>query len=142
MKTVFSAAWSPELEAAFRERCKKPYRMSLTSPGEIAAVRAAVNHGIDSHLEACFIRDRGDSYERGERSALGRKLCNTLECVVSPESLVVLVRRRLTVDFEHHDECPRRDDGDAACECPAGDVGEEAASLASCICQTLDIELI
>ena len=71
----------------------QPYTMSLTGADEIRAVVDAVNQGIDSHLEACFCPQRGDSYEGGKRKAGRLTLCRTLECVVSPESLPVLLRR-------------------------------------------------
>lgn len=69
---------------------KALYPMSLTDPAEIKAVVKAVNAGIDSHLEACFVPDRGDSYAPGRRKIVG---IPTLECKVSPESLPVLLRR-------------------------------------------------
>jgi hypothetical protein len=71
----------------------QPYTMSLTGVDEIRAVVDAVNQGIDSHLEACFCPQRGDSYEGGKRKAGRLTLCRTLECVVSLESLPVLLRR-------------------------------------------------
>lgn len=71
----------------------EPYTMSLTGTDEIRAVVAAVNQGIDAHLEACFCPQRGDRYEGGERRAGRLILCRTLECVVSPESLPTLLRR-------------------------------------------------
>ncbi len=69
------------------------YTMSLTDTNEIRAVVDAVNIGIDSHLEACFCRERGDRYEGGKRTAGKHVLCRTLECVVSVESLPILLRR-------------------------------------------------
>ena len=67
------------------------YPMSLV--GRWAeVVKEAVNQGIDSHLEACFIPDRGDVYEA---SGNGR-----LECKVSPESMPVLLRRLFNSDDE------------------------------------------
>ncbi len=71
----------------------EPFTMSLTNTDEIKAVIAAVNEGIDSHLEACFCPDRGDRYEGGKRKAGKLTLCRTLECVVSLESLPILLRR-------------------------------------------------
>jgi hypothetical protein len=71
----------------------QPYTMSLTGTDEIRAVVDAANQGIDSHLEACFCPQRGDSYEGGKRKAGRLTLCRTLECVVSLESLPVLLRR-------------------------------------------------
>ena len=68
--------------------------MSLTGTDEIRAVVEAVNQGIDSHLEACFCPDLGDSYESGARTLEdGRVLCGAHDCVVSVESLPVLLRR-------------------------------------------------
>ena len=71
----------------------EPYTMSLTGKDEINAVIEAVNHGIDSHLEACFCPDRGDRYDGGTRKAGRLTLCRTLECCVSVESFPVLLRR-------------------------------------------------
>jgi hypothetical protein len=71
----------------------EPFTMSLTDSDEIQAVIAAVNEGIDAHLEACYCPDRGDRYEGGNRKAGKLVLCRTLECSISPESLPVLVRR-------------------------------------------------
>jgi hypothetical protein len=68
-----------------------PYTMSLTS--EAQTVIDAVNQGIDSRLEACNCPDRGDLYEPGTREIGGKVHTVTLECVVSPESLPVLIRR-------------------------------------------------
>lgn len=95
---------------------EKPYPMSLV--GEAArAVEQAVNIGIDSHLEACFVPERGDSYEHGKRSTAGGVVHTlTLECEVSPESLPVLLRRL----FEQE--------------------GEEGPSLASSILETIGID--
>jgi hypothetical protein len=77
----------------------KPFTMSLTDTDEIKAVIAAVNEGIDSHLEACFCPGRGDHYEGGKRKAGKVVLCRTLECSISPESLPVLLRRLCESDF-------------------------------------------
>ncbi len=77
----------------------KPFTMSLTDTDEIEAVVAAVNEGIDSHLEACFCPERGDHYDDGQRKAGKLVLCRTLECVVSPESLPVLLRRLYESDL-------------------------------------------
>jgi hypothetical protein len=74
--------------------------MSLTDQDEIRAIIAAVNQGIDAHLEACFCPDRGDRYDGGQRKAGKLVLCRTLECSVSPESLPVLLRRLCDSDDE------------------------------------------
>ena len=71
----------------------EPYKMSLTGRDAIQAVIDAVNQGIDSHLEACFCPELGDSYEGGARTAGKLTLCRTLECSVSIESFPVLLRR-------------------------------------------------
>ncbi len=74
------------------------YTMSLTDTNEIRAVVEAVNQGIDGHLEACYCPDRGDRYEGGERKAGKLVLCRSLDCVVSVESLPVLLRRLFDLD--------------------------------------------
>jgi hypothetical protein len=74
--------------------------MSLTDTDEIQAVIDAVNQGIDAHLEACYCPERGDHYAGGQRKAGTLVLCRTLDCVVSPESLPVLLRRLFELDDE------------------------------------------
>ena len=82
-------------------------------------VIAAVNQGIDSYLEACFVPDRGDRYESKTPPGIHGIISGPrLECLVSAKSLPVLVRRLI----ESEDD--------------------EAESLASSICSTLDIELV
>ncbi len=71
----------------------RAYRMSLTDACEIRAVITAVNQGIDSHLEACFVPQRGDHYAHGQRKAGDLVLCPCLDCTVSLQSLPVLLRR-------------------------------------------------
>jgi len=75
------------------------YPMSLVG-AEVDAVRRAVNQGIDSHLEACSIEERGDSYKWGDRRIGDKILTTTLECLVSPESLPTLLRRLTEQDDE------------------------------------------
>ena len=103
---VFSFGSTPErvIEQAIADEGITHYPMSLTGE-DIEAVRKAVNIGIDAHLTACFVTERGDSFEYGERSITattetehwqtGDKLvlARTLECNVSRESLPVLLRR-------------------------------------------------
>ena len=74
------------------------FTMSLTDADEIKATIDAVNQGIDGHLEACNCPDRGDRYDGGQRKAGKLVLCHTLECVVSSESLPVLLRRLCELD--------------------------------------------
>lgn len=100
--------WSDALGQAIREQSDSHYKMELT-PTDAQCVTNAVNQGIDSYLQACYLPARGDEY---------KQVGNRLMCKVSPESLPVLVRRMME----------------------SGD--ENAESLASSICETLDIELI
>lgn len=118
MKT-FSAMWSDELNDALKAAApKKGYSMSLVDKDRHAVI-AAVNQGIDSRLEACFVPDRGDRFEvKTPAGVAGRVSGPRLECRVSAESLPTLVRRLME----------------------SGD--ETAESLASSICQTLNIELV
>ena len=110
-----------DYETVRQAMANEPFTMSLTCDDEIKAVVAAVNQGIDSHLEACYCPDRGDRYEGGKRKAGKLVLCHTLECAVSPESLPTLLRR--------------------LCESDLGDSEAESAGmrLASDICMVLGI---
>jgi hypothetical protein len=83
MKYTFSACWTDKLGTAIKKQCKESFPMDC-APSDAECVKAAVNQGIDSHLEACFIPEQGDSY-----AAKGSRLY----CKVSPDSLPVLVRR-------------------------------------------------
>jgi hypothetical protein len=116
---VFSAAWSDKLGAAIAAAApKQGYRMSLVGE-DSRKVITAVNQGIDAHLEACFVPDRGDRFISNTSQGIpGKMSCARLDCEVSPQSLVTLVRRLMN-------------SGDPAAE-----------SLASSICQTLGIELV
>lgn len=88
-RRTFSAAWSAELNAAVIATAPaEGYRMSLVR-ADAEMVVVAVNQGIDAHLEACFLPDRGDRFEyAGAR----------LNCRLSPDSLATLVRRLLESD--------------------------------------------
>jgi hypothetical protein len=120
-----SAIWSDALKKVLQERtqnrqylCRdgKVYYMSLVGE-DITTVTNAVNQGIDAYLEVCFVPDRGDSYSRQTPPGIAGKVSGPrLECYVSPESLVVLIRRLME--------------------------SEKGLDLASSICDTLDIELI
>jgi hypothetical protein len=111
--------WTDELGRQIAQAVPKPgYTMSLVGEDRETVI-AAVNQGIDAHLKACFVPDRGDSFELLTPPGIqGRISGPRLECKVSPRSLPVLVRRLME----------------------SGD--EEAESLAASICQTLEIELI
>lgn len=72
------------------EACKgEHYSMSLVG-NDAQIVKEAVNQGIDSHLEACFMQGE-DSYEIAG---------NRLNCRVSPKSLPVLLRRLFDTGFD------------------------------------------
>src|SRR6266567_9223730 len=117
MKTS-SSIWTDRLGVAIAKAAPKAgYSMSLVGEDRQNVI-AAVNQGIDSHLEACFVPARGDRFRfRTPAGIRGRISGSRLECQISSESLPVLIRRLM-------------------------ESGEEAAeSLASSICQTLEIEL-
>ena len=98
-RQVFTAAWSAELGFALAAAAPKHgYPMDLVGE-DCQPVIAAVNQGIDAHLEACFVPDRGDQFgytlsRRGTGGFPGARL----ECHLSPQSLVTLVRRLLQAD--------------------------------------------
>jgi len=77
----------------------EPYPMTVVGE-DIDSVMGAVNQGIDAHLEACFVPDRGDRYEHGDRRVKDMIITRTLKCKVSEESLPILIRRL----FEAEDE--------------------------------------
>ncbi len=118
MKT-FSFAWTAKLGTEIaRAAPKAGYHMSLVAEDRQNVI-AAVNQGIDAYLEACFVPDRDDSFRLKTPPGIRGGISGSrLQCKVSPKSLPVLVRRLMESD------------------------DERAGSLASDICQTLDIELI
>lgn len=114
MRTTFSAMWTEQLGKAILLKAPTIYPMDLVGM-DAEVVKIAVNKGIDSRLEACFIPARGDSYTVTD----GGRFCGRrLACKVSRESLPVLLRRLMELGNEH------------------------AEYLASCICETIGIELI
>ena len=118
MKT-FSFEWTDELGEEIGEFAPRAgYTMSLVGEDRQKVV-TAVNQGIDSRLEACFVPARVDCFRFRTPAGVRGKISGArLECNVSPQSLPVLVRRLM-------------------------ESGDDAAwSLASGICQTLEIELI
>jgi hypothetical protein len=116
---TFSFAWNAKLRAAIGKAAPKAgYNMSLVAEDRQKVI-AAVNQDIDAYLEACFVPDRGDSFRFHTPKGIRGKISGPrLECKVSPKSLPVLVCRLMESD------------------------DERAESLASDICQTLDIELV
>ncbi len=99
--TIHTGCADVSYQAVRRAMNGEAYTMSLTEPLEIQAVVAAVNQGIDSHLEACFTPTCGDHYAHGQRKAGSLILCHCLDCTVSIQSLPVLLRR---LCYLHTDE--------------------------------------
>lgn len=63
--------------------CKGKVYRAVFKGDDAILVKAAVNQGIDAHLEACFVAGK-DAYDvQG----------SWIHCYVSPESLPVLMRR-------------------------------------------------
>src|SRR6266567_1678551 len=93
MKT-FSFIWTDKLGAAIAKAAPKAgYPLSLAREDQQTLI-AAVNHGIDSRLEACFVPARGDRFRFRTPAGIRGKICGPrLECQVSRQSLPVLVRR-------------------------------------------------
>ncbi len=118
MKT-FSFIWTDRLGVAIAKAVPNAgYPMSLVGEDQPPII-AAVHQGIDSHLEACFVPALGDRFRFRTPAGIRGKISGPrLECQVSQQSLPVLLRRLM-------------ESGDEAAE-----------SLASSICQTLEIELI
>lgn len=79
-------------------------------------VEKVVNVGIDSHLEACYVPARGDRFVASK----GR-----LACLVSGESLAVLIRRLTEITSTEQD----------------GDDADEGWSLASDILGSLGFDV-
>ena len=80
-----------------REAMRGPYPMTIADRDEAQAVVDAVNQGIDSHLEACYVANRGDVYEPEDtfvgKGKSRKLLARKLRCVVSVESFPTLLRR-------------------------------------------------
>jgi hypothetical protein len=78
---------------AVKDQCRQGIYSMNQAGGDAKAIIEAVNQGIDAHLEACFVPDRGDIYDVHGRRVL---------CRVSPESLPVLLRRLTeSSDYDH-----------------------------------------
>jgi len=91
---TFTCIWNKPLETAVRAAAivNGPYAIVCNvDSADYKAIAAAVNQGIDSYLEACFVPARGDRFVR---------VADRLECCFSPGSLPVLVRRLLEVPEE------------------------------------------
>jgi hypothetical protein len=114
-----------------QEAHPQPYEMELR--GEAAVVvYQAILVGIDSRLEACFVKERGDkclsqpevhiANLNDQQVITPQAACpNFLKLVISPKSLPVLLRRLCEMDF-----------GDT-------DLQDEARSLADDILETIGL---
>lgn len=81
----------------------EPFDMSAVGK-EAEWIQKAVNQGIDSHLEACYVPERGDSYSF-QKDQIGQKVyAIRLYCEVSVESFPVLLRRLFEMDTGEYDE--------------------------------------
>jgi hypothetical protein len=65
------------------------FPFTVRDANEVKAVLAAVNQGIDSHLEACFVPDESDGYTPNGKG---------LDCIISEHSLPVFLRRLYELD--------------------------------------------
>jgi hypothetical protein len=82
------------------------YPMELVGD-DAKAVEAAVNIGIDPHLEGCFMPVLGDNFE-WKTKPIGKKVTTTkLHCKVSKGSLPVLLRRLYETEGELREEACR-----------------------------------
>jgi hypothetical protein len=86
----FSAFYTEDLGRAIARLAKEPFTASLAG-ADVAPVVEAVNQGIDSRLEACYLPARGDCFKLDG---------NRLDVTLSRESLPVLVRRLLEAGDE------------------------------------------
>ena len=120
MKTrTYGTTTSEEILAAAKEY--GPYPMTMAGD-EAKLIEMLVNQGIDSHLEACFMPSRGDSYDWKTEQVTDWLTNTKLHCIVSPESMPVLLRR-----LHEHEE-------------NEGEFAEAAMSLRCAILETLGFE--
>ncbi len=91
MKHTFSAMWSDDLRSAILVNYETlnpagiPFFANFRG-ADHARIIKAVNQGIDAHLEACYVPQRGDRYVCSDTG---------LQCRISRHSLPALVRRLL-----------------------------------------------
>ena len=117
--------FSTELETRIKSASQTPYPISTPVwSSDCRVLERAINQGIDSHLEAVIFT---------QRTAEGR-----LEIEVSPDTLHVLVRRLLEPDFCDDSRSDFEHDTDNCAEC---ELEQISTDFASCILQTLGIEL-
>jgi len=88
MKT-FSFIWTDKLCGAIAKAAPKAGNAMSLVGNDQQPVIAAVNQGIDSRLEACFVPARGDRFMFQTPEGIRGKISGTrLECKVSPQSLL------------------------------------------------------
>ncbi len=130
--TTLSLCDTDAIVAAVAKRAPESgYPMNLPLASHDAkVVQAAVNQGIDARLEACFVPARGDRFEivQPGLDIVSRVGGARLMCHVSAQSLPVLVRRLLEMDPDGVGE--------------DGSMADHAMSLASSICDTLNVEVV
>lgn len=118
----FSACWSDCLGQAINERSNEAYPIACwPNSRDHQALAAAVNVGIDAHLEAVFFTIDTDHR-------------NAPRYWIAPDSLSTLVRRLLDGDGITSDGITE----DSIEE----ELWDASQDLASGICQTLGIELV
>lgn len=101
------------------------YPMEIVNPIEWEAIKAAVNQGIDSHLEAVAFSG-ADIVPRSTRS--GRVICNAGHITISdPGSLHTLIRRLVEA---------------ADCGDPSDNENPPVLDLVSSVLYTLGIEWV
>lgn len=108
----FSAYWNYNLGKLIKERCPADGYEMSLVGKDREIVISAVNQGIDFNLEAIFFADLRQHIKHG---------CARLDLTLVGASLSVLVRRLLEMEQDEEGN---------------------AMSLASSICQTLNIELV
>ena len=96
MKT-FSFLWSDALEEAIKQAAStldQDYSISMRAGDDFEALKAAVNQGIDSHLQAVGLAE-----QEVETTQCGSRWNGS----ISPDSLHVLVRRLMEAGDEASD---------------------------------------
>ncbi len=76
----FSFYWTDKLGLAINRRSVEPYPCEFHKGSEFNAIMAAINQGIDSHLEAIFFKQEQGDYGR-------------VRLIFEAASMAVLVRR-------------------------------------------------
>ena len=99
MNSIDTGSGAVDYDTVRQAMAGEPFTMSLTDTDEIKAIIAAVDGGIDSHLEACYCPDRGDRYEGGKRRAGNSPFVRPSNALSVSESLPTLLRRLCESDL-------------------------------------------